>query len=382
MVMDLSHLKPHQCDFALPDGATSMEDAVCVHCGKNILHDHVDMEPTPEVNIQDVEFIKYRSMIQDYRQRFINEISEQGLDRLTYVAVNKIHGANFSIWSTADGYKAAKRTDWLQPDESFYNYRTFVDYFGKIVKEIQAYFGAPVTVFFELYGGMYNHESVPHNPKASKIQKGVNYTPNNGLAVLDILVNGEFLDYDEMVEIATRFKLQVPHEMARGTLQEMLALNPEFDDPTYQYFNLPKIEGNTSEGYVIRPVKERSLRNGKRVIIKRKSIKFTEKIRKPKTPLPDLSEEAQSILNGYLACVTESRLNNILSHGHVFNEKEFGKLLGIFMKDVLEEELDREAIAELDKNEVNRINKALNRSIADMIRPHFLNIVDGVNNEV
>lgn len=367
----------HECDFIMLD--KNPENAKCRICGKPILADVVLPEPKEE---KPVNFIKYVSIENSYRERFIQKIREEGLDGGTWIATNKIHGANFQVCADSTHVKFAKRSGFIEEKENFYGLHTSLkpmkSFLVDRIKRMQNYFGATINVYFELFGGGYSHPDVrPSN--VPMIQKGVFYTPNIDIRVLDVVLDfDEYLDFDEMMQIVSHFDLRPIRVMNRGTFDEMLALDSTFDDPTYLDYGLPKIEGNISEGFVIRPNKTVFTRRGERVILKNKNEKFAEKSRAPrKDRQPSvIPENIKAIYEDLVNAVTENRLRNILSHGDTFGQKDFGKLQGMMMQDIIKEEGD--ALNELDKHEVKQVKNLLNKDIADLIRPNFLNIIDGV----
>ena len=77
---------------------------------------------------------------------------------------------------------------------------------------------------------------------------------------------------------------------------------------------------------------------------------------------------------------TENRLRNVNSHIGEINNKMFGKLLGLFSKDILEDmEKDNPEIFEgLKADRRSIVNKEVNKNVQVFIRERFLHIIDGV----
>lgn len=367
----------HECNFVMIDG--NPENARCSVCGKSILEGVVLPEPEPE---RKLEFIKYRSIENSYRNRFIEKIREEGLNEGIWIATNKIHGANFQCCADSENIRFAKRSAFIADDENFYGLHTNLirmkEFLTDRIRRIQNYFGGTVNVYFELFGGSYPHPEVPRS-NVSAIQGGVFYTPNVDIRVLDIFANGEFIDFDEMCKIVVHYNLKPVKELNRGSFDAMLALDPIFDDPTYMDYGLPKIEGNVSEGFVIRPSTEKKLKTGERLVLKQKNPKFSEKSRAPvvKKETKVLPPELQEVFDDLCSCINENRLRNILSHGDVFSNKDFGKLQGMMMEDIIKEEGD--ALMEFEKADRKKITDKMLKEIANFIRPNFLNIIDGVS---
>ena len=63
-----------------------------------------------------MKFTKYSSIENHYRTEFIERIRMEGMDGGKWIATEKIHGANFSIWVNASRTRIAKRTGLLGED--------------------------------------------------------------------------------------------------------------------------------------------------------------------------------------------------------------------------------------------------------------------------
>lgn len=362
---------PHKCEFSLMPLDMNPMEARCRFCGKSI----ADVELTIELKPQKpLEFVKYRSVHNMSRAKIIKAIKAEFHDQKPWVAVNKYHGANFQLMASAEEVIACSRERIIEPAEDFNSHRAMMPYLTARAKEIQSYFGVNISIFFEIFGGSYPHPDVPKINNFSRVAKGVWYCPFVDVRVIDIKVDEEFLDWDEMCEISYRYGLEPAKELARGSFDELIELDPEFEDPTYLEYNLPKIDGNISEGYVLRPLKDVYFNNGRRVIVKKKSKKFAEKKQASKAPRPQmvLSETELEALNNLSACITENRLNNIMSHGDSYTYKDFPMLQGLFVQDILKEEAEEDYIEALDKAEKKRIVKILYKEVSEFIRPFFL----------
>lgn len=370
-------LLKHECDFVLESIDDDPETARCKFCGKFIT-DGVVL-PHPE-EIKPLQFSKYNSIVNSYMADAIDNIKMEALDAYTWVATNKYHGTNFSVMCSAEEQIPCKRSGIIDDGEGFYNYQAMFSYLKKILIEMQSYFGKNIQVYFELFGGSYPHPDVPKDLNATRIQKEVYYCPFIDIRVLDISVDGKFLDYDEMVKIVIQHGLLPAKELARGSFDDLIKMNPEFEDETYLDYNLPKIENNFSEGYVLRPIQELSNKWGERVILKHKSDKFLEKKSEPKEKKALVRKiNRKAVLEAYealSACVTEARLNNVISHGGVYSSKDFGKLMSEVIQDIMKEEADNNKVYQsLEKNERKTVNKAIQKEVAELIKPTFLSII-------
>ena len=101
------------------------------------------------------------------------------------------------------------------------------------------------------------------------------------------------------------------------------------------------IEGNTAEGFVIRPRwDERYLANGSRVIIKSKNSKFKENgAKKVKVKSnPNLSDSEKELGEKLTTYFSENRISNLFSkHAAITSWKEFPKFAGLLFQDAVED---------------------------------------------
>ena len=73
--------------------------------------------------------------------------------------------------------------------------------------------------------------------------------------------------------------------------------------------------------------------------------------------------------------VTENRLANVVSHiGEVHFPKDFGKVMGLFSKDVLDDFLKEHgsAYTALDKCEQKSLNKELNKLCTTLVKKVYM----------
>jgi len=303
-----------------------------------------------------MEFRKYPSIENSYRKKFIEAIRE--LSIAEWVVQEKAHGANVVI--AYDGHEIlyGKRSGWLDDGEKFYNLRIAVPA-SAIVGIMRM---KNVRIYGEIIGGSFPGMKVDG---AIRVQKGVYYTPSNEFYAFDAMVDDEFLTVDEAEALFKELGLVYAKTLFRGTLDECLAFPVEFDSTIPELYGLPQLENNLCEGIVIKPVAPEFLPWGSRVIIKKKNQRFAEKTRTKK------ERKVVNVPDDALALITENRLRNAISRVGPIGDKDFGKLLGEFTKDVVEEyEKDHDP---LDK----QTKRQLSKECADMIRRNFVNIIDG-----
>jgi Rnl2 family RNA ligase len=336
-------------------------------------------------------FVKYSSITNSYDTKFINKIIQFGYDKLEWVVTCKIHGANFTFYT--DGYtiRCASKNGFLGEGDKFFNYQKVLEKYHqriidvyRLVSRISKVPVLEIAVHGELFGGIYNHPDVPRVSGASKIQKGICYCPGNDFYLFDIKVDGKLCDYDFVTGISGVLGCPYAQELKRGTLQECLDYPNDFQDPTHKFYGLPTIDDNITEGVVIRPVDPLFIgapedEHFKRIILKNKNERFSEKAHAPKkiVGITDLSENVQAQIDHLNEFITENRLDNVISHFGEVQDKDFGKFIGEFSKDVWEEYFDEHRVeyAFLEDVEQKIVSKWSARLCANFLRPKFRQIV-------
>lgn len=298
-----------------------------------------------------MKFVKYTSLTNHYQQKFLDQLIMQGLSEGEFVATEKAHGANFTFITDGQVLRTAKRSGFNGDGENFYGSQQVLEkyaggIFGIAMRLNEEYgFGKYVTVMVrgEIIGGMFQGKKDTH---AKRVQKEVEYCSNNEFVAFGIEVHHKdgsvyHIPYDMFVDLCDSMNIPRCPEMGRGTLQEMLALNNEFNSQIPMLFGNDTFEGNITEGLVIQPTDgARFLYNGSRVIIKSKNTKFAEnKGTKVKTKQgTTLSDEAKAEGEELTAYFTEQRISNLISKlGEPTSWKDFPKYGGLFFQDALED---------------------------------------------
>lgn len=335
-------------------------------------------------------FKKYSSIENHFNREFMEHVVEQMPQDLQYVVQEKVHGANTSFLCDGNEVKFAKRTSMLADDEKFYDYPELLEAYKDKVLNLFARVKSQhpevvtISVFGEMFGGLYPHNDVKANRKVTLIQKGVCYTPEHEFYGFDIYLSdgedGWYLSVDEVNEIFEAEGFFYAKTLFRGTLAECLKYPNAFPSKISEWLGLPSIEDNICEGIVIRPVTPMYLRNGSRVLIKSKNERFAEKKSVKKRnklfaePVP-YSDELKSLVSEVDAYVTENRLTNVVSHiGEVHVPKDFGKIMGLFSKDALEDFLKEHGgdYSALDKSEQKLLNKELNKLATELLKKVYM----------
>lgn len=337
-----------------------------------------------------INFKKYSSIDNVITRDFMERVRAEMPEGLEWVVQEKVHGANTSFLCDGEEVKFAKRTSVLSEDDRFYDFQSLLEAYKprvfslfKRISETHPAVSA-ISVFGEMFGGRYAHEGVPAVKGMTLIQKGVNYTPAHEFYGLDIYVfegeAGYYLAVDEVNSLFETMGFFYARTLMRGSLAECLKYPNAFQSKISQWLGLPDIDDNICEGVVIRPVTPQYLRNGSRVLIKSKNARFAEKKsvktrNKFFTEAVPYSDSLKKLLPELETYVTENRLNNVISHiGEVMLPKDFGKIMGMFSKDILEDFLKEHGgeYTALDKCEQKSLNRELNKLSTDFVKEILL----------
>jgi Rnl2 family RNA ligase len=285
-----------------------------------------------------------------------------------------------------DVISSAKRSGIIGNDENFYGSQKVladnkerVFALAKYLKETKGI--SSVIIYGEICGGKYEHPEVEKIQGAVCVQKGIQYGPSNYFYAFDIRTSdGEFMNVLERNALFEKFGFLYAKPLFQGTLQECLDYPNAYDDPISGWLGLPKIEGNTCEGNVIKPLETKRLPDGERVILKNKNERWSEKTKAPKVKTEVvLSEEGTRLHNEILSFLSENRLKNVLSKIGPVQQNEFGKIISALSEDLWKDALkdNRDAWEALPAEESKKISKSVGQEVAGLIRKHFVNIVDG-----
>ncbi len=331
-----------------------------------------------------MQFIKYSSIENSYRDKFMDIIREEGKDGGEWVVMEKVHGAQFTIYYDGAEVLASTRTAFLTPDMDFYNWQDVVAVNREKLLQLYAILKAQnpaiqeVAVYGELFGGSYPHPDVPKVKTAKRLQKGVFYHPDNLFYAFDIRVDGKYLTVDETNSLFEQTGFFYARPLFRGTLEECNQYADDFPSKISEWLGLPPIAENIAEGIVIKPIDARFIRLGDRVILKSKNEKFKErkslKNRPPSPAEEPLSETATTLQEELDALITENRLQNVLSKKgempYPIPQDYFGQIMKEFSADIWEEfgKDFQGQFDQLDKKEQKRLSKAVNQEVSTLVR--------------
>jgi Rnl2 family RNA ligase len=202
-------------------------------------------------------FLKYTSLENSYRQKFINNIDSLGVSE--WVTLEKLHGANFSFAYDHSTITVNRRNGTIDPEEisKFYDCAEVVDAHYDKVEKLSKILGISC---FVLYGELVGQG----------IMKEIIYGDKNFYAFDIYDVDAEkWLDWDVVRDVCYAAGINCVPEVSRGTLEDMLLQDTKFKSKVTPPEH---IGSNWSEGYVIKQLRnEVTLSSGKRAIVKKKS---------------------------------------------------------------------------------------------------------------
>ena len=270
-----------------------------------------------------MKMMKYPKMNNTYSNKTIDFFRETipEIDTIKYVITEKIHGANFQVMIEDGKITCATRNRILENDATFHGFQDVV--IPLIAKSlIRNYFDKPVRLFGEFFG--------------KSIQKGVKYFDEKSIQFFDMTIENNFVSFDNFMITMDQCNLPtVPVINASISLQD--AIN--FDVENFKSVINEDIEGeNIAEGIVIKPVRELWVGHD-RFVLKKKSDNFAEKVKRKK---PIIEKQVNEVLvkwkNVVAEYVTSNRMDNLFSKiGVIGSEKEIGKYMAEYMKDVKED---------------------------------------------
>lgn len=331
-------------------------------------------------------FKKYTSIENTYREEFLDRIKGHGFWNEEFIVQEKVHGANLSYWTTdGEHFFSAKRTAQIESDEKFYNQELILKDIEPQLKNIWSDLKNEVadlkqlTIFGEIIGGDYPHPEVAVNRKSVMVQKGIYYSPNNHFYAFDILINKEqYLDVELANHHFSKQGLLHAKTIFKGNINECLSYQNDFNSTIPKELNLPELSPNIVEGVIIRPRVTRHFNNGTRLILKNKNEKWSEnkKYHKSIVSGDEIPEKIIKLQEAILTYVTENRLNNVISKIGEITPKDFGRILGMFNKDVIEDFIKdyHDITDELEKKELKLITKSFTRSAAGLVKMKMRNI--------
>ena len=336
-------------------------------------------------------FYKYPEIENAYQDGFIQHIKDAGYGDFAYLVTEKVHGANtqFTYNLLSKEFFIGSRSKFLEDGEPFFNVQACVEPFKdnvlqlvSILSDELAKYGqriVSVSVFGEVCGGCYPHPDVPLDKKAVKVQKGVYYSPSNQWLVFDVgyvLAGSDrmfFLPGSKFVSSCLFVGLPVvPVLSIAGSLDEALAFPNSGDSVVFERYDLPKLDGNTMEGIVIRPQFVDAWFGHSRLVLKSKNDAFKEKWktkRGKEAEKADVPEKVKQAMDEISQYINRNRVHNVISHIGEVSSADVGKVIMLVSQDVLSDyRKEYDTLSFLDKKDEKMVTKFMNGEVAKCVR--------------
>ena len=315
------------------------------------------------------KFKKYPSILHWDNEKEMQKIRDANLDKGVFVVQEKVHGANFSMWTDGKEVKPAKRTAFLEEDDKFFNFQKVVNKYEnqvfalfqdlkKIMRDLEY-----IIVYGELFGGIYLHPKVKPVSGAISVQGGLFYCPDNDFYAFDISINGRtFLDVSQTNELFNKHKFFYAKTLFKGSLNKVLEYDIVFNSTIPALLDLPVLEKNICEGVVIKPEKSTFIEKNLRLIIKRKNKEWAEEVQKSRKDIVnDFSKKlTEQLQEEVVRFITKNRLLNVLSK--MGEEYEPWQLKVAFIEDVFKDFTKKyeDEYNSLSNNKKKKVKKFVN----------------------
>lgn len=337
-----------------------------------------------------MKFQRYTSLEQVHRKKFIDGIVMAGLSGGTWVATEKIHGANYGFHFDGTTMKRSKRSGFIGEDEVFFsdNRLTYEKDRVEDLYSIMLDFGIlqesdKLSVFGEICGGHFAGAEKVNGAK--RVQAVVDYHPDTLFLVFDLAVNDEYLPYQIMEDMINLSGLVLAPKIVEGTFKECIEHSNKFSSKVPAMYGLQAEGDNICEGIVIRPLLEERTLGNSRVIIKSKNSKFSEKGKsKPQVDVTVLDAIDLQNFEDLTAYLTDNRLSNVISKVGQPKQTEFGKIMGLlsqdaqadFLKDLGGTEMSDLSFEDVFGDNSKYCKKKFGKLTADFVRERWVDLLD------
>ncbi|MCP3141940.1 RNA ligase family protein [Pyxidicoccus xibeiensis] len=201
----------------------------------------------------------------------------------TWVALEKLHGAQLVLAVQRGQVHFGKRKAWLTDEDPFFGWQLLRAQLGDAARRMARAVGtedSTVYLYGELLGGHYPHPDVPAVPGMSPVQTGIWYAPDLHWVPFDMLVArsdedaGVLVAHGDLEALAHEAGLLTPPVLRRGTRSDLEGVPTRAQTRFPSLLGLPPIAGNVAEGLVIKS--ELRTTPSQRAAFKRKIEEFDE----------------------------------------------------------------------------------------------------------
>ncbi|MDF1662120.1 MAG: RNA ligase family protein, partial [Planctomycetota bacterium] len=349
-----------------------------------------------------MSFVSYEKISESTVTWENDEAALRRLQKLTWVATEKIHGANFSLSFDGAELRCAKRKALLEDGQDFFGFEGVRD---KLQETIPSLFKAvqteipelsSIAVYGELFGGEYPHPEVPKINGVTAIQSGVYYSPDIQFSAFDLAyqtaTHRDYLPFDQAMELFDQFGIFHVETLFEGAFKNAMAFPERFSSTIPARLKLPPLaEKNLAEGLVLRPLESVWIETKKgrvRPLIKRKISEFAEDARYNQSEKPVLDprkQELESYALELLVWAVKPLLNENRCQAAVSkigalqagSKEQARELMAFLYEDVIEEleQQRKDALESLSKDDRELFEDYLRSDIEECIEgvyPGFL----------
>lgn len=338
-----------------------------------------------------MNFSAYEKMPTNFKKLNLNEQDFAILEKVDWVVTEKVHGANFSFVYEDSTLKFAKRKEYLDWADDFFDFQTVVQrieekvlqLFEKLSLDISA---QKYILYGELFGGEYPHPEVEQNPGFQAVQTGVYYKPTIDFCAFDIAFgvgeegDKEYLDYETSKDYLEEFQLFYAQPLFIGKMNEAITFDTRINSTLPTQFDLPPLGDNLIEGIVVKPYQALSENFSKtRPILKIKNPEFEEQEKYHQAEkwsfrgkINALTVELDFLLKEMQMYVTPKRLESAISKVgalDVANSERVSAIEKEFLEDIFEDfdEDNHQILTELKEEQITWLKNRIQAEIKNLI---------------
>lgn len=335
------------------------------------------------------EFSSYEKMPSSIKKLGLSAHDFTQLEKIKWVATEKVHGANFSFVYENGLLKFAKRKGYLAWNDDFFGFQLVVNTLeNKIIKLFENLStqipGSKYIVYGELFGGAYPHPEVTKHPNLHAIQTGVYYSPDINFCAFDIAIENttktskKYLDYKTAISYFETFGIFYAIPLQIGKLSEVVNFNTRINSTLPKQLKLPELAENLIEGIVIKPFDKLPDGITVRPVVKLKNKEFEEeKFHQAQkwNYIPNVSSKSEDlsyILEELRNYITQNRLQSAISKTGALdfsNEERITQIEIEFFRDAIFDfnENNQNLLDELEKDERNWIEERITSDIKKLM---------------
>ena len=308
-------------------------------------------------------FKKYTSIENSYRTKFIDRFKSYIDNDTLFIVSEKLDGANIQILFQPNAdMLVGKRSGFLNHEDSFFDIWNVLKKYETELDKLQTtsnLTGATIRIFGELYGPGINKRIDYGDDK--KIAFFDAYVSNSLFQLSERLGSFYWTDSDDKETLLTQktFHAFMLHMGLKHVLPPNLGLFHSLEEAlNFDIETLQRAGKNGSEGIVIQPY-NKIIRapNGTRLILKKKTAKFSDKTPNAKNK-KSINTVSNPLNQKFKQYINKNRvLDTFAKHGEILSPDQMGHYIKLVLEDAKADFLKDNDIADLqlDKKEEKAI---------------------------